>query len=73
VLTPHLPRGYSNGLPLTATLAAARNQVRWILNEWAARRSTNTIRVIRVPNPLTVPAPFLSFPAPPSSAFISDL
>ena len=46
VLTTHLPRGYSNGLPLNATLAAARNQVRWILNEWADRRSTNTILVM---------------------------
>ncbi len=46
VLTTHLPRGYSNGLPLNATLAAARNQVRWILDEWASRRSTNTILVM---------------------------
>ncbi len=46
VLTTHLPRGYSNGLPFNSTLAAARNQVHWILDEWATRRSTNTILVM---------------------------
>src|SRR5690349_7596891 len=36
VLVTHIPRGYANGLPLNANLAAARSQVHWILDQWDA-------------------------------------